>query len=43
MLFAPNIVVEQEVIVAVIMVALYIYTLLRYQHMFNRSRVASLL
>jgi len=44
MLFAANIAVEQEVIVAAIMIALfYIYTLLMYtSSTFNRSRVATL-
>jgi len=44
--FAANIAVEQEVIVAAIMVAFffYIYTFADvYQHTFNQSRVSTLL
>jgi len=46
MLLSANIAVEQEVIVAAIVVALFIFRLHAsdvHQHMFNRSQVATLL
>jgi len=46
MLFPANIAPEQGVIVVVIVIALFIFTRLRYtvhQHTFNRSRLATLL
>jgi len=42
--FGANIAVEQEVIIAAIMIAFFIYTRADvHQHTFNRSRIATLL